>query len=96
MACWDSGLLLPSVLCPLCEGHGWAGMRSWEHARSSADRGRLLVQRMLRTRCAEPTVEERGFVESALRPRNHRRGRKSGRGRCGDGGAVGSEGTGGG
>ena len=79
-ACWDSGVLLPALLCPLCEGHGRDGMRRWERARSGVDRGRLLVERILRTRHVELTAEECVLVEAALRPRNRRRGSKSGRG----------------
>ncbi len=74
-ACADTGLLLPGQLCPLCEGHGAQGMLRWEGARSTADQGRLLVQRVLRTGCTALTSEEHSLVQAALRPHHRPRTR---------------------
>ena len=69
-ACDDSGLLLAGHICPLCQGHGRLGSLLWERPHlSKRARGRLLIERMLRTGLTAHTTEDGQYIAAALAPR---------------------------
>ena len=52
--CSDTGLLIPGMFCPLCDGHGFKNCRLIETSKIPSERGRIYVERMMRTGIVAP------------------------------------------